>query len=98
MQKTEISREVRKAVYERDSWDDVPCCVYCGRPYPEVHHFVERSRGGMGIEQNLVCLCTTCHRMLHNGDVYIKGYVELYLKDKYPGWDERALIVRERDK
>jgi 5-methylcytosine-specific restriction endonuclease McrA len=93
MRKTEISPEVRKQVYERDSWDETPCCVYCGRQHPEIHHYVERSRGGMGIPENLVCLCTRCHRQLHNGDKHIKKFCRSYLESKYENWDEESLIV-----
>lgn len=95
MQKTEISPEVRAVVYKRDSWEETPCCVFCGRPYPEVHHYVERSRGGMGVEQNLICLCPSCHRKLHNGDRNIKVFCKAYLEDKYEGWEENAQIVQK---
>lgn len=103
MQRTEISREVRQKVYQRDSWEDTVCCVFCGKPFtrdfrPEVHHYVERSRGGMGIEQNLVCLCASCHKKLHNGDQRIKEYVKMYLESKYEDWDEKSLIVTKETK
>ena len=29
-----ISREVKKAVAERDSCDGYPCCIWCGKPAP----------------------------------------------------------------
>ncbi len=95
--KTGIPNAVRKAVYERDSWDGAPCCVYCGKPYPEVHHYIERSRGGMGIEQNLVCLCHRCHQRLHSGHNEIKTFVRTYLSEKYEGWEEERLIVQKED-
>ena len=98
MQGTQIDPDVREAVYARDSWEETPCCIYCGRPYPEVHHYVERSRGGLGIEENLVCLCTTCHKKLHGGDKYIKLYAKAYLEDKYPGWDEKSLVAKKGEK
>ena len=90
---TEISSEVRATVYKRDSWDECPCCVYCGKPYPQVHHYIERSRGGLGIEENLVCLCADCHYRLHNSE-YTKmtKFVKEYLMGKYPDWDEKKLI------
>ena len=83
-QATEISPLVRKRVYERDSFDGAPCCIRCGRPYPHVHHYIERSRGGLGIEENLVCLCAGCHEELH---VYnykeMSEFVRDYLKNRY---------------
>ena len=90
---TGISAEVRATVYARDSWDGCPCCIKCGRPYPQVHHYIERSRGGLGVEQNLVCLCADCHYELHNSKYQtLSEFVRLYLKNKYPDWDERKIV------
>lgn len=91
---TSISPLVRNRVYQRDAYDGRPCCVKCGNPYGvEVHHYIERSRGGMGIEENLVCLCTRCHQHYHNtGDKELKEFIKTYLSNKYEGWDEKKLI------
>ena len=35
----------------------------------EVHHIVFRSRGGSDEEGNLITLCHTCHKALHNGKI-----------------------------
>lgn len=95
---TGISEQVRKRVYARDSFDDWPCCIRCGSPYHiEIHHFVERSRGGMGIEENLVCLCAYCHSKLHNGDRSVRDFCEEYLKAEYPGWEESKVIYRRQN-
>lgn len=93
---TDISDKVRQRVYQRDSWEGAPCCIRCGRPHPHVHHYIERSRGGLGIEENLVCLCYKCHDELHN--VHYKemtDFVREYLKTKYEDWDEKKLIRRK---
>jgi len=43
----------------------------CQRPgcrhtqYLEVHHVVPRSRGGSNDLENLTCLCSACHRLVH---------------------------------
>lgn len=93
---THISHEVREEVYKRDSFDDWVCCVYCGKGRGiEVHHFIERSRGGMGIPQNLVCLCKSCHTKIHQGDTDLQNFVRGYLSEIYDGWDENALIARK---
>ena len=47
----------------------------------------------MGIPENLICLCTRCHRQLHNGDKRIKKFCRSYLESKYENWDEESLIV-----
>lgn len=93
---THIPKDVRERVYERDSYDGCPCCVWCGRPkYVEVHHFIERSRGGRGIEENLVCLCKRCHTKVHQGDTDIQNLIREYLAEHYEGWDEQSLIARK---
>lgn len=93
---THIPKDVRDKVYERDSYDGCPCCVWCGRPkYIQVHHYIERSRGGLGIEENLVCLCPKCHMALHKGEKQIEEYVREYLSEKYEGWNEETLIARK---
>ena len=93
---THIPQDVRERVYERDSYDGCPCCVWCGRPkYVEVHHFIERSRGGRGIEENLVCLCKRCHTKVHQGDTDIQNFIREYLAEHYEGWDEQSLIARK---
>ena len=85
---TAINKKVRDRVYERDSWDGAPCCVICGRAFPEVHHIVERSRGGQGVEENLVCLCYRCHRILHDTeDRSMKETIAEYMRKYYPNWD-----------
>ena len=97
MKETEIKKQVRERVYERDSWDGAPCCIRCGSPYGiEVHHFIERSRGGKGIEENLVCLCHRCHQQLHSTeDQGTKQFVREYLLNHYKGWREEDLIRRK---
>lgn len=38
-----------------------------------VHHIIFRSQGGSNEPDNLITLCETCHRALHNGEFEIKG-------------------------
>ena len=93
---TEISAKVRAKVKERDSWDGRTCCIYCGSPYNvELHHYIERSRGGKGVEQNLISLCTRCHARLHSGEREIRDFCEIYLTEHYPNWNEKDLIYRK---
>ena len=53
-----ISQKVKEAVWERDFHK----CILCGSPnaYPNAH-YIPRSQGGLGIEQNIVTLCPQCH-------------------------------------
>lgn len=83
MKGTEISKEVRRRVFERDSYEGCPCCIVCGSPYAlHLHHVKRRSQGGEGSADNLVTLCTVCHTKLHAGDLDIKNRSEKYLDEQ----------------
>ena len=98
---TDIPLSVRNKVKDRDSIDGVACCIYCGSPYGiEIAHFVPRSKGGMGKETNLACLCRKCHSALDNGaDTQkakdIKETFRYWLMRNYPDWEEEKQIYRK---
>ena len=67
---TDISQKVKKIVWERDEGR----CVVCGNPYNAMPnaHILSRAKGGMGIETNVVTLCSLmtenkCHHKFDNG-------------------------------
>lgn len=67
---TDIPMSVKKKVWERDNHR----CVVCGNNYNVMPnaHIVSRSKGGLGIETNIVTLCTSltplkCHDKYDNG-------------------------------
>ena len=53
---TDIPMSVKQKVWERDKG----MCVVCGNNYNVMPnaHFISRSKGGLGIEQHIVTLCT----------------------------------------
>ena len=62
---TDIPQKVKQAVWERDGGR----CVICGNTHNVMPnaHFISRANGGLGIEENVVTLCTEltpnkCHR------------------------------------
>ncbi len=59
----DITQKVREIVGERDNYS----CVICGRPGIPNLHYIPRSAGGLGIEQNVVCGCYECHHEYDNG-------------------------------
>lgn len=59
----------------------------------ECHHFIPRSRLGMGIEQNLVMLCSYHHRNVNHSE--FQEQIKEYLKSKYSGWSEKDLVFRK---
>lgn len=59
-----FSPKTRKAIIERDNG----LCVKCGATYQEIHHVVFRSQGGRGTFENGVCICNSCHVLVHKHD------------------------------
>lgn len=95
---TDISMSVKKKVWERDNH----CCVICGNNYNVMPnaHYISRSKGGLGIEENIFTACTRltendCH---YKFDAYGIGRdkVKEYLKSKYPNWNENKLYYKNK--
>lgn len=92
----QIPIKVKEKVWERDGG----CCVWCGTTHaaPEAH-FLARSHGGLGIEENILTLCRGCHRMYDEGPREVRNemtiYFIKYLKSKYPDWSADKLIYRK---
>lgn len=92
---TQISTKTKKIVYERDNG----LCVVCGqRGFPDAH-FIPRSAGGLGIEQNIVCLCRRHHDLFDFGDgetmAAIAEVIRAHLRECYPDWNEDDLYYRK---
>jgi 5-methylcytosine-specific restriction endonuclease McrA len=53
---------LHRQVLERDNWR----CQACGSMRNlEVHHIQFRSHSGSDLEQNLLTLCASCHKLSH---------------------------------
>ncbi len=95
---TDFSLEVKERIWERDGGR----CVVCGNTYlafPEAH-YISRTNGGLGIEENGVTLCRfPCHNKFDQGTreerARIRAAVKAYLQSKYPDWDESKLIYKK---
>lgn len=72
-------------------------CIFCGKPGRGEAHFINRSQGGLGIEQNIVTVCRYCHNQMDNGQAtkLYRDKAEQYLKSKYPEWDKSALVYKK---
>jgi 5-methylcytosine-specific restriction endonuclease McrA len=83
---TDITPKVRAVVKRRDN----NTCVNCGRKdwVQLCHVFYNRSHAGLGVKENLVCLCVECHNKLDAGRIEvsepIRKVVESYLMSHYP--------------
>lgn len=89
----QIPKKVKEIVYERDNG----LCIICSRPGIPNAHYIRRSQGGLGIEQNVVTLCLDCHNDYDNG-FYRESYgkkIHDYLESKYPNWNEEDLIYKK---
>ena len=92
---TDIPQAVKKKVWERDEHR----CVLCRRTRccaPNAH-FVARSQGGLGIEENIVTLCLYCHDLYDQSAERdaIREELREYLQSKYPDWNEQKLYYHK---
>ena len=66
----DIPQEVKQRVFDRDGGR----CVICGNSYNVMPnaHILSRAKGGLGVEENIITLCTLmtpnkCHHRFDNG-------------------------------
>ena len=59
-------------------------------------HYIPRSHGGLGVEQNILTLCRQCHiRMDSTSERHdLLRQAKEYLMSKYPYWDESKLVYK----
>lgn len=97
---------VKRKIIERDNG-----CIFCQIGFHmkssvdfqykqlDIMHIVNRSQGGLGIEQNGVTGCRYHHQLLDNGSKGLRPemlrYIESYMKNLYPGWDKEKLIYQK---
>ena len=99
--------EIRKKIFYRDGQQ----CVFCKINYHmecrsemlleivDTMHFVNKSQGGLGIEENGVTGCRYHHGLLDNGHVGLRDemleMMEEHLKNCYPDWDKAKLVYNK---
>lgn len=91
---TAISAKVKANVWKRD----LGRCVLCGSVNAGPHcHYIRRSQGGLGVEENIWTGCDSCHRKFDSEGTKgpLHGEVKEYLKGWYPDWDESNLIYKK---
>ena len=95
----DISQATKKKVWKRDN----ERCIICGRWVPVScanAHYIKRSQGGLGIEQNIVTMCPECHYKEDFGQdtkIY-EDKIKTYLKRKYNDWKEENLYYTKYNK
>lgn len=85
-----ISQKTKLRVYERDKGR----CIFCGAPGLPEAHYIPRSHGGLGIEQNIVTACRPCHDKMDNSTdrQQMLQVAADHLKRLYPDWNEQSLV------
>lgn len=93
----DITQKVKEKVWNRDYHR----CIFCEKYVPKTcanAHFIKRSQGGLGIEENVVTLCPECHFEEDHGQntkVY-EEFIENYLKGIYGAeWNKEKLIYKK---
>ena len=91
--KTAISSAVRNKVKARDGGR----CIICGAPGLPNAHYIRRSQGGLGIEENIVTLCPKGHHDYDNGfhSEEIGDFIGEYLERFYPGFPNEKRIYNK---
>ena len=92
-----IPKKVKLAVWERDNHK----CIFCHKEVEWNYansHFIKRSQGGLGIEENILTNCRECHRLFDDSierQEWRMEYAEKYLRSKYPNWNKNKLVYKK---
>lgn len=85
---TSIPTSVKQKVWDRDKHK----CISCGIYVPvecACSHIVKRSQLGLGIEENIITQCNTCHKRFDDtilrNDMLIS--ISRYMESIYPNWN-----------
>ena len=106
--KLQFDKETKEKIAERDRQ-----CIFCRMGYHtegaigldcmiyDIMHYIPKSQGGLGIEQNGVLGCRYHHMMLDNGSRGLRPEMLQIMKDHltrmYPYWDESSLYFRKME-
>ena len=71
-----------------------------GMHYTESHHILPRSKGGDDKPENIVVVCSNCHRLFHNGakSELVRAYTKLKKKKAFTDFDvlkEKGVITED---
>lgn len=73
-------------------------CILCHSPYglPNAH-YIPRSKGGLGIKENIVTLCPDCHYKMDQTEERktLLGHVKRYLERFYPDFQDKDRIYKK---
>lgn len=92
----EIPKKIKLIVWERDNHECIFCHKYVEWNYAN-SHYIKRSHGGLGIEQNIFTACSVCH---HDFDDTPKRKEMLpvakrHFMNIYDNWNEDDLVYKK---
>lgn len=93
----QVSKKIAQEVMDRDEY-----CIMCGNPYNlDIAHFIGKGRGGLGVRENLVVLCRSCHHAYDNGKDEAKKHrieyeIRQYLDNLYPSFTDDKRVEANR--
>jgi hypothetical protein len=98
--------KIQERILERDGG-----CIFCKKHYHleskdtlpyrtlEIMHIVNKSQGGLGIEQNGVVGCRYHHTLLDNGNKGLRSemllIIKKYMQSLYPNWNTEDLTYKK---
>lgn len=105
----QFSQKTKEKIYYRDNMQ----CIFCSMGYcnecksgmllqiKDIMHFIPKSQGGKGIEQNGAVGCRYHHDLMDNGDKGLREDMlkkfEAYLRSIYPDWNKKNLFYKKYD-
>lgn len=105
--KYQFDTAVRREIWERDGG----CCIYCAKNYhmenrdgmlyeiKDIMHYINKSKGGLGIPKNGAVGCRYHHGLLDNGNRGLREEMlqifREYLEMQYPDWDAGNLAFKK---
>lgn len=93
---SEIPKKVKMTVWKRDDHR----CIFCDTPVPwnmANSHFIKRSHMGLGIEENIMTNCQSCHEEFEkeSKDGWMHRKARRHFREHYDDWDEKNLIYHK---
>lgn len=104
----QFTAKTKKQIYQRDGDQ----CIFCRMHFhmegtssleyalKDCMHYINKSQGGLGIEQNGVTGCRYHHGLLDNGSKGLRQQMleimKTHLMYCYPGWNEEELYYNKR--
>lgn len=91
----DVSKEVRDEVIERDKHK----CIFCpSHNNITMAHYISRGAGGLGIKENIACVCIRCHHDLdhtRNRNAMLCTFKQ-YLNFHYPNFGDKNRVYDRR--